>query len=337
MTVRWGLLAAGVIAHAFARGLQQTDSGTAVAVAARSQDSARDFADQYNINRYYGGYQRLLDDPEVDAVYISTPHNYHSEWAIKAAMAGKAILCEKPVTVNLPEALPVLDAARKAEVLFMEAFMYRTHPQLDALREIVANGDIGQVLFVEARHGFNAGPGYSHRTTDPALAGGGILDVGCYAMSFARLAAGLAEGKPFANPTRVRATGHVSHGIDEYTAASLEFDSGVAAQVATAVKVGLDNVAVVYGSKGSVKIHSPWGGNGREAGDTKLTIIRGRERAERSVPLDRGIYAREADVFAHALNAGQTECTAMTIDDTLGNMAALDAWRQEIGLKYSFE
>ena len=236
MTVRWGLLAAGLIAHAFARGLAQTESGKAVAVAARSEDSAREFAAQYAIERAYGGYQALLDDPDVDAVYISTPHNYHSEWAIKAAQAGKAILCEKPVTVNHAEALPVIEAARKAGVLFMEAFMYRTHPQLDLLREMVNNDDIGEVRFVEARHGFNAGPGYSHRTTDPALAGGGILDVGCYAMSFARLAAGLAEGKPFANPTSVRATGHVSHGIDEYATASLGFESGVAGQIATAVK-----------------------------------------------------------------------------------------------------
>ncbi len=337
MTVRWGLLAAGVIAHAFARGLAQTESGRAVAVAARSEDSAREFAAQYGIERAYGDYQALLDDPAVDAVYISTPHNFHSEWAIKSAQAGKAVLCEKPVTVNLSEAEPVIQAARDAGVLFMEAFMYRTHPQLKTLREIVVNGEIGEVRFVEARHGFNAGPGYSHRTTNPALAGGGILDVGCYAMSFARLAAGLAENKPFSNPTTVRATGHINNGIDEYATAALAFESGVAAHVATAVKVGLDNVAVVYGSKGSVKIHSPWGGNGREAGDTKLTIIRGRERSERQVSLDRGIYAREADAFAEAFSVGQTECSAMSIDDTLGNMAALDAWRAEIGLKYSFE
>ena len=337
MTTRWGLLAAGAIAHAFARGLAQTDSGRAVAVAARSEDSARKFAGEYGIERVYGGYQALLDDPDVDAVYISTPHNFHSEWAIKAARAGKHILCEKPVTVNLSEAEPVIKAARQAGILFMEAFMYRTHPQLDVLREIVGAGDIGEIRFVEARHGFNAGPGNSHRTTDAALAGGGILDVGCYAMSFARLAAGLAVGAPFANPTTVKATGLVAHGIDEYATASLQFESGVVAQVATAVKVGLDNVAVVYGSKGSVKIHSPWGGNGREPGATKLTVIQGRDRTERTVSLDRGIYAREADVFSAALDAGQTECAAMTLDDTLGNMRALDAWREEIGLRYDFE
>lgn len=332
-----GLLAAGTIAHAFARGLAQTDSGKAFAVAARSADSARAFASEYGIQTAYGGYQGLLDDPNVDAVYISTPHNFHAEWAIKAAAAGKHILCEKPVTVSLAEALPVIAAARRAGVLFMEAFMYRTHPQLDVVREIVASGAIGEICFIEARHGFNAGAGYSHRTTSAALAGSGILDVGCYAMSFARLAAGLAEGKPFANPTVVKGIGHVSHGIDEWATASLQFESGVGAQVTTAVKVGLENGAVVYGSKGSVKVHSPWGGNGRVAGDTKLTLIQGRERSERIVPLDRGIYAREADVFAEAIDAGRPECAAMTPDDTLGNMAALDAWRADIGLRYAFE
>ena len=337
MSVRWGLLAAGVIAHAFARGLAQTNSGRAVAVAARAEDSARAFANAYGIERAYGHYQALLDDPEVDAVYISTPHNFHSEWAIKAVQAGKHILCEKPVTVNCAEAVPVIAAARAAGVLFMEAFMYRTHPQLDVLRDMVGAGQIGDIRFIEARHGFNAGPGYAHRTTDAALAGGGILDVGCYAMSFARLAAGLAIGEGFANPTVVKGVGHVSHGIDEYAAASLQFESGVAAQLATAVKAGLEQTALVYGSKGSIKIHSPWGGNGREPGDTKLTVVEGRKKTERIVSLDRGIYAREADVFAQAIEAGQTECAAMTPDDTLGNMRALDAWREEIGLRYKFE
>ena len=188
-TLRWGLLAAGAIARAFATGLQQTNSGEVVAVAARNGDDASKFANKFDIPRAHEGYDALIADPSVDAIYLSTPHNHHAEWAIKAANAGKHILCEKPITVNLADADSVINAARGNRITFMEAFMYRTHPQMGTLRDLITSGEIGEVRFIDAKHGFNAGPNFNLRVTDKALAGGGILDVGCYPMSFCRLVA----------------------------------------------------------------------------------------------------------------------------------------------------
>lgn len=340
MALRWGLLAAGAIARAFADGLQQTDSGDIVAVAARNGADAKQFANEFDISRSYEGYDALLADPDVDAIYLSTPHNHHATWAIKTAQAGKHLLCEKPVTVNLTDAEAVIGAARENDITFMEAFMYRTHPQIAALRDVITSGEIGEVRFIDAKHGFNAGPNFNLRVTDKNLAGGGILDVGCYPMSFCRLVAGMAINQAFADPVRIRGVAHITpeRGIDEWATASVSFDSGIAAQISTAVQVTLRNQATVFGSRGSVTLHSPWGGNGRQAGDTKLSIFRpGQPSEEKLIPLDRGIYAHEADVFAHAVNQQHREVDAMTWNDTLGNMAALDTWRQDVGLTYAFE
>ena len=339
-TLRWGLLAAGAIARAFATGLQQTNSGEVVAVAARNGDDASKFANEFDIPRAHEGYDALIADPSVDAIYLSTPHNHHAEWAIKAANAGKHILCEKPITVNLADADSVINAARGNRITFMEAFMYRTHPQMGTLRDLITSGEIGEVRFIDAKHGFNAGPNFNLRVTDKALAGGGILDVGCYPMSFCRLVAGMATHQPFVNPTSVRGIAQINpdYGIDEWATASLAFEGGLAAQISTAVQVTLRNQATVFGSRGSIIIHSPWGGNGRQAGETKLSVFRpGQPTEEKLIPLDRGIYAQEADMFARAVQRGETEVTAMTWEDTLGNMAALDTWRREVGLTYDFE
>ena len=339
-TLRWGLLAAGAIARAFATGLQQTNSGEVVAVAARNGDDASKFANEFDIPRAHEGYDALIADPSVDAIYLSTPHNHHAEWAIKAANAGKHILCEKPITVNLADADSVINAARGNRITFMEAFMYRTHPQMGTLRDLITSGEIGEVRFIDAKHGFNAGPNFNLRVTDKALAGGGILDVGCYPMSFCRLVAGMATHQPFVNPTSVRGVAQINpdYGIDEWATASLAFEGGLAAQISTAVQVTLRNQATVFGSRGSIIIHSPWGGNGRQAGETKLSVFRpGQPTEEKLIPLDRGIYAQEADMFARAVQRGETEVTAMTWEDTLGNMAALDSWRREVGLTYDFE
>ena len=339
-TLRWGLLAAGAIARAFATGLQQTNSGEVVAVAARNGDDASKFANKFDIPRAHEGYDALIADPSVDAIYLSTPHNHHAEWAIKAANAGKHILCEKPITVNLADADSVINAARGNRITFMEAFMYRTHPQMGTLRDLITSGEIGEVRFIDAKHGFNAGPNFNLRVTDKALAGGGILDVGCYPMSFCRLVAGMATHQPFVNPTSVRGVAQINpdYGIDEWATASLAFEGGLAAQISTAVQVTLRNQATVFGSRGSINIHTPWGGNGPQAGETKLSVFRpGQPTEEKLIPLDRGIYAQEADMFARAVQRGETEVNAMTWEDTLGNMAALDTWRREVGLTYDFE
>lgn len=152
--VRWGLLACGKIAEAFAGGVQQSTSGELVAVASRDAERAAAFGARFGVPNCHGSYEALLADPEVDAVYISTPHPMHAEWAIKAADAGKHILCEKPIAMNHAEASTIVDAARRNGVFLMEAFMYRCQPLLAKVLDLLRAGAIGEVRVIRASFGF---------------------------------------------------------------------------------------------------------------------------------------------------------------------------------------
>lgn len=335
--LRWGLLAAGGIAHAFAEALTQTDSGIAAAVASRSLPKARAFAGDHNIPKAYGRYEDLLADSGIDAVYISTPHPLHAEWAIRAADAGKHILCEKPLAMNRADAQAMIEAARRNDVFLMEAFMYRCHPQTQRLVELVRTKAIGETRMIRATFGFQAGHDHlDGRLMNPALGGGGIMDVGCYPVSMARLLAGAALGKDFAHPVAVHGAGHIGPtGVDEWAAALLKFEGDIVAQCASGVQLQQDNSVIVYGSEGTISVPSPWLCNGRQPGRVTFTIARhGQEPQPIVLDVPKGIYALEADVVAANLRAGQSPSPAMTWADSLSQAATLDAWCSAIGLSY---
>ena len=335
----WGILGTGRIAGVFAKGLAESKTGDLVAVGSRTAESAERFGAEHGVARRHGVYEALLADPEVEAVYISTPHPMHAEWAIKTAEAGKHVLCEKPLTLNYPEAMAVVEAARENDVFLMEAFMYRCHPQTAKLVELVREGVIGEVRVVQATFSFNAGEGLEGRLFEPRQGGGGILDVGCYATSMARLMAGAAVGKPFDDPVEVKGTARIGKtGVDDYAVASLKFASGIVAQVATGVRVQQENVARIFGSKGWIFVPEPWM-PGRDGRVSQIIV----HRAESSEPEKievagaAGLYTLEADTVARYIEQRQAAPPAMTWDDTLGNMKTLDAWRASIGLVYDSE
>lgn len=188
--LRWGILSTGSIAKTYAHSLPQSRTGERVAVGSRSVSAADAFGQKLDVDpsSRHGSYAELIADPTVEAVYIATPHPFHCEWAIKAAEAGKHVLCEKPMAMNHAEAVAMFEAARANSVCMMEAFMYRSHPQIARLIEIIRSGRIGEVRNIQATFGFRAGADPKTRILSNALGGGGILDVGCYAVSFARLA-----------------------------------------------------------------------------------------------------------------------------------------------------
>jgi predicted dehydrogenase len=260
------------------------------------------------------------------------------EWAVKAAGAGKHVLCEKPAGMNLAEGRRMVDAARRADVLFMEAFMYRCHPQTEKLVELVRGGAIGEVKFVQASFGFRSDYDPSSRLWNRALGGGAILDVGCYPVSLARLIAGAAAGGAmFADPEEV--TGAVAEirgegGVDAFAAATFRFAGGVVAQVACAVGLGIDNTARVYGSEGWIEVPHPWIITKSGGGETLRVHRRKATRAEELKLGASNVYALEADAFAAACRAGAKAVPAMSPEDTLGNLATLDRWRAAVGLRY---
>ena len=333
----WGILGTGNIAKTFARALGNSRSGFLAAVGSRNEETAQKFAQEFGSPTPHGSYESLLADPQVQAVYISTPHPQHAPWAIACAEAGKHILCEKPLTLDYPQAMTVIEAAHRNDVFLMEAFMYRCHPQTAKLVELVREGAIGDVRLIDASFGFRGGFDPESRLFSNALGGGGILDVGCYGISMARLIAGAAQGKSL-EPREVKAVGHVGEtGVDEYSCAVLKFPNDVVAQISTGVRVILENTVRILGTQGTIFVPSPWF-CGETEGKIKILVSRdGQETEEVIVEAGAGLYENEIDIVAAHIAQRQAPHPAMTWDDSLGNMRTLDLWRQAIGLVYDAE
>jgi predicted dehydrogenase len=263
----------------------------------------------------------------------------HMEWTIKAAKAGKHILCEKPIAMNLREAQAMIDAARENNVALMEAFMYRCHPLTHKVLEIIRSGMLGEIRMIQASYGFSTQFDPADRLFDKALGGSGLLDVGLYPISYARLIAGVANGQDFADPIDLQAVAHLGEtGVDEWSAAVLRFPGDIVAQLATSLVVHLENNLRILGSRGQLLTHYPfhpswWGG-----GQHKITITRGFfcPVQEITVKDDRSLFAHATETFARHVLQGDKQVAApgMRWDDTLGNMRTLDRWRKCIGLSY---
>jgi predicted dehydrogenase len=336
----WGIVGTGEIARTFAKGLAGSRTGRLVAVGSRSRESAEKFGERFNLARRYASYEALLADPDVRAVYISTPHPVHAEWAIRAAEAGKHILCEKPIGVNYAEAMAIVEAARRHDVFLMEAFMYRCHPQTARLVELIRSGAIGEVRLIQANFGFAAPFDPQSRLFKNSLGGGGILDVGCYPVSMSRLIAGIATGRDFADPLEVKGAGHIGPtGIDEYASATLRFDHDILANLATAVALELDNTVRIFGTQGHIVIPTPWV-PAKTGGQTEIHLHRTGQAPETiTLRADHPLYTYEIDAAANAILRGRTQAQspAMTWPDTLGNMKTLDAWRASFNFAYDCE
>ncbi|MCW2242364.1 aldo/keto reductase [Azospirillum canadense] len=336
-SLRWGILGTGAIARQFADALVTSTHGRLVAVASRQPTS--ELAQAFGGAIVHAGYGALLADSAVDAVYIATPHPTHAEWAIRACEAGKHVLCEKPLGMNAAEAMAVADAAARAGVVVMEAFMYRGHPQTRRLLELIASGVIGDVTMIQAAYGYHTDFAADKRHFDPALGGGAILDVGCYGVSMCRLIAGVAAGKPFAEPVEIQAQGHLgSTGVDERSTAVLRFPGGLLAQVAASITTVQDNGLRIYGTKGRIEVRSPWFCSGKTGGVGTITLTSRAGAVEViEVETTEWLYALEADLFAKAVAAGVIPWPAPSLPDSIGTMQALDTWRQAIGLDYPCE
>jgi predicted dehydrogenase len=335
-SLSWGILGTGRIAGVFAKQLSQSRTGKLAAVGSRSQAGADKFIAEFHAPRGYNTYDSLLADPQVQAVYIATPHPSHAEWCLKAAKAGKHILCEKPLTLNHTEASAVINAARKHDVFLMEAFMYRCHPQTAKLIELLREKAIGEVRVIHASFGFHRDFNPEVRLFKNALGGGGILDVGCYPMSMSRLIAGIATGKSFADPVEVKGCGHFAPtGVDTWATATLKFPGDILAVLATSVEVQQHNTLRISGSDGNIFVPAPWA-QIKDSTTTKLFVERkGEPQQEIVVEITQPAYAIEADHVAGHIE--QRQAPAMSWDDSLGNMRALDRWRKSIGLVYESE
>lgn len=325
--LRWGILGPGSIARQFAEGLPTSKTGELVAVGSRTLSRAEEFCAKHG-GKAYGSYEEVLADPNVDAVYIATPHHLHMEHTIMVAKAGKGILCEKPFTLNTVEAEKALAAVREAGVFFMEAFMYRCTAQTAKVREWIASGVIGDVKLVNASFAFQASEEWNNFRNDPAVGGGGLMDVGSYCVSLARLAFG--EEPSDVHYVSQRST----KGVDWIGSGLMKFSGDRSAVFQTGVGIVCRNDAVIYGTKGRIVVNDPWkNGKGKtlqrfEGWDTLA------EEHELGVT-NAELYGIEADAVAEFWEA--KECPHVTIEDTLEQMRTLDKLRASAGLEFSAE
>lgn len=338
--IRWGILGPGTIAKAFLGGIQNSRTGELAAIGTRNPDKAS-LPDDFPGARILGSYDALLADPAVDAIYIATPHISHAQWAIKAAEAGKHVLVEKPMGLTAFEADAMIHAARKAGTFLGEAFMYRLHPQTAKLVEIVKSGAIGEVRLIRTSFGF-AMPKFmpEHRLYANDLAGGGILDVGGYPVSMARLIAGAAGGKDFLDPDKVSGTAHLGKsGVDEWASAVLHFPNDIVAEVSCSISLNQDNVLRILGTKGRIEVKDFWFASGHKGGVGEIQIITADGTEIVKVEESGWLYAFEVDAAGDAILTGNQQLAwpGMSWADSLGNLRVLDKWRAAAGLEYEIE
>ncbi|MFH0245516.1 Gfo/Idh/MocA family protein [Streptomyces sp. HK10] len=323
-TIRWGILATGGIAGAFARDLAALPGGELLAVGSRSPESARRFADEHGAPRAHGSWAELAADPDVDVVYVATPHSAHLEAATVCLEAGKAVLCEKPLTLNLAQAREMVALARRRGVFLMEAMWTYCNPVVRRMLELVADGAIGEVRSVHADFGIVAPADASHRLRDPRLGGGALLDLGVYPVSFAHLVLG--------EPSSVAAWAHLTpEGVDETTGVLLGYDSGAVATLSCSIASASPTVAAVSGTRGRIELP-----HGFFAPESFVLHREGREVEEIRVPRAEGGagYGPEAAEVMRCLREKETESPLVPLDGTLAVMATLDAVRERAGVRY---
>jgi predicted dehydrogenase len=325
-SLRWGVLAPGWIAGSFVAALAEHTAQRVVAVGSRSAERAQQFAGRNGVERSYGSYEELVDDDEVDVVYVASPHSEHHRQALLAIAAGKHVLVEKAFTRNASEAAEVIDAARSAGVFAMEAMWTRFQPQSDVIRQFIADGALGDVTTVLADHGQHFVLNPAHRLFNPDLAGGALLDLGVYPVSFASFAIG--------RPDRVVAVGDLTPtGVDAQV--SITLTAGEAHAVLNATLLAkTPTTASISGSAGQITLAGPF----YAPQPLTYTPLGGEPVVVPPGPiLGTGGLAFEAAELARCVTEGRTESPLLPLDETLAIMQTMDEVRRQVGFTYPGE
>lgn len=324
--LRWGILAPGKIAHSFAAALRSGTRQEVAAVGSRSLHRAKAFADEFGAPAAYGSYDELAADPEVDIIYVASPHSEHHEHALLATRAGKPVLVEKAFTRSEHEAREVIESAHDAGVFAMEAMWTRFLPHIDVVRQALESGLLGEVHTVMADHGQPLYPGGPQRLADPGLAGGSLLDLGVYPMSFSWFVLG--------GLSSVRATGMLTEeGVDAQVSITAQNGAGALALVGASMLTKTPTTAVVCGTTARLEIDGDfYGPNTIRLVAPDGTVLDTHE------PESRGHGLRfEAAEAARCIDAGLTESPLLPLEETASIMAAMDEVRRQVGVRYPGE
>jgi predicted dehydrogenase len=324
--IRWGIIGTGKIAHHFANGLKVVPDAELVAVGSRAQHTADAFGDEFDIPRRHATYAGLAGDPEVDVVYISTPHPAHRDATLLCLDAGKAVLCEKPFAINAGEARDMVIAARDRGLFLMEAMWTRFRPVMVKVRELVASGAIGEPRFVSANIGWMSAFDPQSRLFNPELGGGALLDGGVYPVSFASMVLGA--------PSAIASVATLGEtGVDEQNAIALAHPSGAVASLGVTIQAAPVSIAIVLGTKGRIEVHHDW-----HKPESLTWTPYGGEPQRFDYPQQEGNgYQYEAIEVGRCLREGLMESPVMPLDETLSIMETMDTLRAQWGVRYPME
>ncbi|AQQ71995.1 1,5-anhydro-D-fructose reductase [Limihaloglobus sulfuriphilus] len=325
-TLHWGIIGCGNIAASFAKGLRDVDGARLIAAASRSAQKAARFSQENGALRSYGSYEDLLDDREIDVVYIATPHHLHMENSLMAIEAGKHVLCEKPISINSKQATRMADAARQAGVFLMEGMWTRFIPAVEQLQDWLSDGIPGGIHLFTADFGVQFNVDDGHRIFNSELGGGALLDLGVYPVSLASL---IFKRQPDTIQTQVRM--HAT-GVDELNTMLFDYKSGPLAVITSGSISRTPTEAFIAGKKLSIKIHSPL------YCPSALTLFKPDGTSDSyEFPLEGNGFNYEAAHVCRCLRKGMLQSDVMPVSESISIMETLDSIRAQWGLRYPMD
>lgn len=321
--IRWGIAGPGMIANKFAKAVQNVEGAELVAVAARSAEKGRAFAEKHGIAHVFGSFEEMAASELVDAVYVSTPHPVHQSCAEVFLRGGKHVLCEKPICVNAGQARQLKTCAKEQGVFLMEAIWTRFLPAIKTLQTIIASGEIGQVMGLEADFCYATTPEEEGKLFLNNMAGGSVMDVGIYGLNLAALLLGT-------QTEDIRAFAHVSDGVDLHTQMVLKYPNGAMASVTSAIALRKPETAYVYGTKGYVCLPTFYGAQ---------ELIINTDGTDRRIPMPSMGDGFEEEIceVCSCIRAGKKESEIMPLDESIRILEWMDEIRKKISVQYPFD
>jgi dihydrodiol dehydrogenase / D-xylose 1-dehydrogenase (NADP) len=325
-TIRWGILSTGWIASQLAQAITDQPDAEIAAVGSRTQASADEFGAKWNVPRRYGSYEALANDPDVDVIFIGTPHTFHYENMLLCLNAGKHVLCEKPITINAAQAEECINLARQKGLFLMEAMWMRFLPAIRALNDWLGEGRLGDIRLVQADFSIVVPYNPSHRLYDPYLGGGALLDLGIYPISFTHMILG--------TPDRMFSHAHLGQThVDELATMIFAYDGGQSAVLTTSQRLVQPVEARVVGTEGYARVHHPF------FKAQRFSVKVGEEGQEQvfDYPYESNGYIHEVRAVGEYLRAGRLESDLMPLDESLAIMRLMDELRAAWGVYYPGE
>lgn len=324
--IRWGIIGAGKISTKFAKALCSMEDVELAAIASRDAKRAKNFAEQFQIKKVYTSYEELAKDPEIDVIYIGTPHTEHKANTALCIMNSKAVLCEKPFTVNHKDTEYLISLAREKDVFLMEAMWTKFLPVTYTVKQWLKDGIIGNVKYLNVSFGYHAEFDMSSRLYDLNLAGGALLDVGVYPITYTIDLMGKL-------PDKIASSAYLGKsGVDEMNVIAMCYDSGTMVDLSSAVCARTSNEAIIVGDEGKIVVPNFWSAEHAEAFNENGEVI-----ASFHDPFTANGYEYEAAEVNRCLREGKKESDRLPLADTLEIMKVMDSLRAEWGLVYPQE